>query len=135
VASLQLGCSNHPLGQGKVWKDVLRSENNTLNQGRQYLKRVEIWEALEKVFPYLVGFTLNQEQINTFKAKIESRGRLYVKCFRDSLYGTFLTFDWLSLLLLRGVGFTTVMTVAITEVITTVFPFGWYYNLISTVVI
>lgn len=70
-------------GQDRVWKDVLRSENNTLDQGRQYLDRVEMWEALEQVFPYLVGLTLNQEQISTFRPKIEKWGRLYLKCFGE----------------------------------------------------
>ena len=34
--------------QDRVWKDVLRSESNTLDQGRQYLDRVEMWKVLEK---------------------------------------------------------------------------------------
>lgn len=70
-------------GQDRVWKDVLRSENNTLDQGKQYLDRVEMWKALETVLPYLVGLSLDQEQRNTFRTKIQEWGRLYVKCFGE----------------------------------------------------
>ena len=69
--------------QDRVWKDVLRSESNTLDQGRQYLDKVEMWKALETVFPYLVGLSLDQEQRETFKGKIERWGSLNVKCFGE----------------------------------------------------
>ena len=70
-------------GQDRVWKDVLHTESNTLDQGRQYLDRVEMWKALETVFPYLVGLSLDQEQRETFKGKIERWGSLYMKCFGE----------------------------------------------------
>jgi hypothetical protein len=34
-------------GQDRVWKDVLRSEDNQLQRGQAYLGRVATWTALE----------------------------------------------------------------------------------------
>ena len=58
-------------GQDRVWKDVLRSENNQVGRGVGYLARVEMWQEFDKVVPYLTGLVLKPGQsASDFKIKV-----------------------------------------------------------------
>jgi hypothetical protein len=42
-----------------------------------------MWQAFEKIQPYLTGLTLTLEQRSTFKEKVEAWGKLYIKAYRE----------------------------------------------------
>lgn len=63
---------------------MLRSENNQVGRGAGYLARVEMWQAFEKVVPYLTGLVLKPGQsASDFRIKVRNWGRLFVKCFGE----------------------------------------------------
>ena len=66
-------------GQDRVWKDILRSEDNQLQRGQAYLGRVATWTALEQIYPYLCGLTLTDDQRSVFQTKVEDFGRLFIR--------------------------------------------------------
>jgi hypothetical protein len=70
-------------GQDRVWKDILRSEDNQLQRGQAYLGRVATWTALEQIYPYLCGLTLTNDQRAVFQTKVEEFGRLFIRNFGE----------------------------------------------------
>jgi hypothetical protein len=71
-------------GQDKAWKDVVRSENNQVANGARYLARVEMWQALEDIIPYLTGLVLKEGQLAAnFRTKVQKWGKLFIRCFGE----------------------------------------------------
>jgi hypothetical protein len=71
-------------GQDKAWKDVVRSENNQVANGAGYLARVEMWQALEDIIPYLTGLVLKEGQSAAdFRTKVQKWGKLFIRCFGE----------------------------------------------------
>lgn len=42
-----------------------------------------MWKAYEELQPYLKGLTLSDEQIATFKEKVDKWGKLYISTFGE----------------------------------------------------
>lgn len=66
-------------GQDKVWKDVVQSEHNHLDQGQSRIKKFQMWAAFEQLQPYLTGLTLTPAQCKSFRSIVENWGRLYIQ--------------------------------------------------------
>ena len=65
-------------GNDRVWKDVLASESNHLENGQARVKRRRVWEALEALQPYFTGLVLTDEQRRNCKSVIEGFGRAFI---------------------------------------------------------
>lgn len=59
-------------GKDRAWMDICQSEYNCLNDGGSRITKLEMWQAFEKLQPYLTGLTLTLEQRNSFKEKVEA---------------------------------------------------------------
>jgi hypothetical protein len=50
--------------------------------GAGYLARVEMWQALEDIIPYLIGLVLKEGQSAAdFRTKVQKWGKLFIRCF------------------------------------------------------
>jgi len=70
-------------GSDRVWKDVVSAERNFIEDGSQRRGKFQVWQELENLRPYLTGLSLNDEEINNYKAKIEKWGQLFIKYFGE----------------------------------------------------
>lgn len=65
-------------GNDRVWKDVLASESNNLENGQARVKRRRVWETLEALQPYFTGLLLTNEQRRNYRVLVEAFGRAFI---------------------------------------------------------
>ena len=68
-------------GSNRVWKDLVAAERNFFDDRSQRSEKFEIWQKFENLPPYLTSLSLLDEEINTYRTKIENWGQQLLRLF------------------------------------------------------
>lgn len=67
----------------RVWKEVIISEMNNLENGQAKMKRQRVWETLEDLVPYFTGLVLSSEQRRNCRVRMDEFGVAFIAAFGE----------------------------------------------------
>lgn len=82
-AAKLFNASTLPGGSEKLYTDVVATERNFIDSGVSKIRKLEVWQGLEKLKVYFTGLILNDKEIADFKSEVEAWGRSYVAAFGE----------------------------------------------------